>query len=53
MFVVTWYEGNEKQRTMYKTLERAEQRAQELRKVSDLLKRTSFVPIIVKEEIAK
>ena len=53
MFVVTWYENNVKQVSMFTELAIANRRAAELRRLSDLLTRTSFVPITVKEEKEK
>ncbi len=50
MFVVTWYEHNVKQLSMFTDSEAANQKVKELIKLSDQLTRTSFVPIIVKEE---
>lgn len=50
MFVVTWYEHNVKQVSTFMKREEANQKAIELRKLSDLLTRTSFVPITVTEE---
>ena len=50
MFVVTWYEHNVKQVSTFTKHETANQKAIELRRLSDLLTRTSFVPITVKEE---
>lgn len=50
MFVVIWYENGVKQISTFSNSTDAIQRAKELRAISDKLKRTSLVPIIVTEE---
>ena len=50
MYVVTWYENNVKQVSIFAKKTDANNKGKELRRLSDLLKRTSFVPITVKEE---